>query len=525
MTDDGHSADPDIRVVSTPEELRHLVTLFNQVWGSITPVVGVELLRAIGTVDCSELDWGLERLVADGVVRAGRDGTYAFRHALLQDVARSSLRRGALRAHNLNIARTLLAAFPEIAALEPERVARHLEYAGELVESVGHWQRAADDAQRRGAQREAAWHLERALMLTSRLPATPQRVAMELELRVLAARAHAATAGWEDPVAAAHRRRAELLGTVAEHTPQSLRATLGLTRQKLFEGRAGDALALAKLQAEAAKSAIEPELELEAACELGGALLLAGQPRRAIDQLDRALEIYEPGRDRDHAVRFGRDPAAIALTHRALALACRDDREGARAAAAAAAQILRARRHPFSEAWVHCGAATAALICGERDVVRREAAIALDIAGREGFAGWHAHASVLQGWARVLDGEHKDGLAQLRGGVAAWDATGAGALRSWHACLQAGALLACEELDNGSETIEAGLVAIEGGERWCEPELHRLRAELLRAAGLADRAAASAQLAIVCARKMSAPAWERRATQTLAGLAGAPHTG
>jgi len=48
MTDDGHSADTDIRVVSTPEELRHLVTLFNQVWGSITPVVGVELLRAIG---------------------------------------------------------------------------------------------------------------------------------------------------------------------------------------------------------------------------------------------------------------------------------------------------------------------------------------------------------------------------------------------------------------------------------------------------------------------------------------------
>jgi predicted GNAT superfamily acetyltransferase len=38
----------DIRVLVEPAELRRLVVLFNQVWGSITPIVGVELLRAIG---------------------------------------------------------------------------------------------------------------------------------------------------------------------------------------------------------------------------------------------------------------------------------------------------------------------------------------------------------------------------------------------------------------------------------------------------------------------------------------------
>ena len=37
----------EIRVLSEPDELAGLVTLFNQVWGSITPLVGVELLRAI----------------------------------------------------------------------------------------------------------------------------------------------------------------------------------------------------------------------------------------------------------------------------------------------------------------------------------------------------------------------------------------------------------------------------------------------------------------------------------------------
>lgn len=40
--------DLEIRVLTDPADLRRLVVLFNQVWGTITPLVGVELLRAIG---------------------------------------------------------------------------------------------------------------------------------------------------------------------------------------------------------------------------------------------------------------------------------------------------------------------------------------------------------------------------------------------------------------------------------------------------------------------------------------------
>lgn len=44
--DDG--GDIDIRIVETPAELRRLVLLLNQVWGTMTPLIGVELLRALG---------------------------------------------------------------------------------------------------------------------------------------------------------------------------------------------------------------------------------------------------------------------------------------------------------------------------------------------------------------------------------------------------------------------------------------------------------------------------------------------
>ena len=44
--DDGE--DIEIRIVETPTDLRRLVVLLNQVWGTMTPLVGVELLRALG---------------------------------------------------------------------------------------------------------------------------------------------------------------------------------------------------------------------------------------------------------------------------------------------------------------------------------------------------------------------------------------------------------------------------------------------------------------------------------------------
>jgi predicted GNAT superfamily acetyltransferase len=44
---DGTPEGLEIRVLTSTADLRHTVTLFNQVWGTVTPLVGVELLRAI----------------------------------------------------------------------------------------------------------------------------------------------------------------------------------------------------------------------------------------------------------------------------------------------------------------------------------------------------------------------------------------------------------------------------------------------------------------------------------------------
>ena len=482
----------------------------------------VSLLQAVGGIEPSALDWGLERLVEEDVLVSSGPGRYAFGHALLQDAARSSLRQETLREYNLQIARALLASFPHVAAAEPERVARHFEYAGELPRSVSYWQQAGMQALAEHALREASGHFERALELTARTPDGDERRAAELALRVLAGLTVALQRGWDAPGAVAHYARAEQLSRTVAGSPTLFRALLGLADNHLISGRIEAAHALSRAQAKVAEAAGDREFVLEAECEAGTALLHLGRFRDALPRLARAIELYDAAGADSHTRRLGRNSAAIALAHRGIALACRDDREGARYAIAQAAALLRANRHPFSQAWVQCAAAAAALICGEREVVRRESAVALKIATEEGFDEWLAAASVLHGWALVQAGEHDEGAEQCRRGVERWAGGGVVIERPFLHGLLADALRRAGDVDFGLISIEEALTACAGGERWCAPELHRIRAELLLTYGDRHGALRSAKTAVGLAQRSAAGAWERRAAATLARVNGTP---
>lgn len=477
------------------------------------------LLEAVGTLERAALDWGLERLVQEDVVVAAGPGRYAFGHSLLQDAARSSQQKRALRTHNLQIARALLAHFPHVAAAEPERVARHFEYAGEVREAVAHWQQAGRQALGHHALREATMLFERATELNARTPDGPARRAAELELRLLAAHAIAARTGWTDPAAAAHAARAEALSTTVEASAERFDGLLALARHRVMRGRPEHALSLALVLLEVAEAAAGDRALLpETESEVGAALLACGRPRDALGHLARAIELCEGSRRAEQIARFGRDPAPVAQARRALALACRDDHEGARYALAAATELLRAQPHPAGDAAVRCAAATAAHIRDDHDDVLTQSAAAIAIATEEELRDRLAQALALHGNARVRAGGHEEGLAELRRAVALCNETGATADRPFLHGLLADALARTGEPELALAALDDALHPDAGGDRWYEPELHRRRAELLLALG--DRAGAHrcAGSAVSIARRMHARGWERRAAATLARL-------
>ena len=105
----------------------------------------------------------LDRLIAAGLLfRQGvpPHASYLFKHALVQDAAYSTLLRSRRQQLHGRIATTLESQFPEIAAGQPEIVARHYTEAVLSDAAIDWWSKAGELALRRSAFAEAVVHLD-----------------------------------------------------------------------------------------------------------------------------------------------------------------------------------------------------------------------------------------------------------------------------------------------------------------------------------------------------------------------------
>jgi predicted ATPase len=129
-----------------------------------------------------------------------------------------------------------------------------------------------------------------------------------------------------------------------------------------------------------------------------------------------------------------------------------------------------------------------------------------------------AHAMVLRGWVLVERGQREEGIARLREGVDAYQATGAN-LESpnWRALL-AEACAKSGRIDEAHAVLHDAFALVErSGIRYHEAELHRLEGEL--SLGRADeQSEACFHRAIDIARTQQAKSFELRAALSLAHL-------
>ena len=129
-----------------------------------------------------------------------------------------------------------------------------------------------------------------------------------------------------------------------------------------------------------------------------------------------------------------------------------------------------------------------------------------------------------RGWAIGLGGGAEEGIALTRDGLAAYRAAGNGITQEHMLATLAESLWAAGEHDPALAALEeAASLETSTGETYYEPELHRLRGELLRerAQGSADSAAllasaeASVHEALDIARRRGAKSFELRAAMSL----------
>jgi predicted ATPase len=143
------------------------------------------------------------------------------------------------------------------------------------------------------------------------------------------------------------------------------------------------------------------------------------------------------------------------------------------------------------------------------------------LAGEQGFPHFLGATKVMRGWVLAETDDAEAGLAQIREGLAAWKATGAGFCVPYFLGLQAQAHARAGQVEEGLDRLmEALTLADKTGEHGLEAELHRLRSELLQMVPGYDPATVeeSFRRAMTVAHSQGARLWELRAAMSMARL-------
>ena len=288
------------------------------------------LLRDVAEADEPTLQASLDRLAdADLLFVQGSppQANYRFKHALIQDAAYDSLLKSRRQALHRRAAEILRDA-PELAAAQPEVIARHFTEAGLDDLAIEWWGKAGDQALRRSAFQEAIAHLGKAIAMADRAGGTAQRATggsavpnqRLTQLQAAYGNALIAARGYGAPETTEAFARARESAYGEKDAPERLAADYGLWAGSYTRGE----LSAMRTHAAAFLADVEAGPDSPEACvahrAAGITHWFAGEYREARDQFERALALFQPGRDDDLAFRFGADPGVAAMLYLAVAL-------------------------------------------------------------------------------------------------------------------------------------------------------------------------------------------------------------
>jgi len=475
------------------------------------------VLRAIASLPAERLRADLMTLEDAGLVHA-RGGVFAFKHALVQEVAYQTLLRARRqRLHSL-IALVLLEQLPQQARDAPELLAHHWTEAGDAERAVAGWLAAGERACGRSEYSEAVGHLRKGLALVERLPDTAGRHAQELALLlalgpVLMMRTGAAT----PEVAGLYARALELCAEFPK-SERHFAAQWGCWRAALDHHagleRADKLLALAR-------EIGDPALLVQAHHCQWPTLHVLGAHEECRRHAEEGVRLYDPERHQLHAHLYGgHDPKVCALGVGSVSCWLLGRFDESLASARLALE--------WAEALGHVGSRVRAMDYAlEIRRLRRDVAeVARRADGMWAFAteqhlGEHAaRAAFVRGWATALLGDVHRGLADMHRALESEGAAGSPSDFPLYYEMLAEVYERAGWFDRGLDAVSAGLAYAERGQlAFWNAELHRRRAELVLAAGGDPVAAAECyESALSVARDQGARFLELRAATGLARL-------
>ena len=126
-------------------------------------------------------------------------------------------------------------------------------------------------------------------------------------------------------------------------------------------------------------------------------------------------------------------------------------------------------------------------------------------------------SGILRGWSVAEQGNVKEGIAQIKQSLRAWEVTESEVNKTYHLALLAEAYGKNGEIEEGLNVLSEALTLVEkNGERWYEAELYRLKGDLLLMRdGVEEEVEGCFRLALEVARRQNARSFELRTALSL----------
>jgi adenylate cyclase len=490
------------------------------------------LRKSIDTVEatCSRLATEANFVVEVGVAPTpdgSVSGRYRFLHALYRRVLYDEI--GA--AHRVRLHRAIgnhqAKTMGPRAAEHAAQLAMHFTHGHDYPRALEFHELAGFAALERQAAREAAAHFTAALDALGHVPELPSSA--NSELRIVSARATLSMAlnGYAAPDTERDFARARKLtdGLADRRTVHPV--LRGLLSFHHVRAELADAYELGERLLQGAESMPTDDcLHVQAHYGHGATLFHQGALAGAEMHLTAALTAYRPGTHAEHArIYGGYDPGVGASMWLAWTLALQGRLTEAVERDRAGLALARSLPYPFSLAWACYAASVSKQLFGDWAGSAALATEAVAIADEHGFPYVLGMATVNRGWAQVMQGKGAEGVALLRSGVAAVEATGARLVHPSYLGMLAAADAILGDRAAARRGFDAALAELEtSGEGVHEAALLIGKSRFLAAGGVGGRAprdhasAAEACLrrALEVARGQGAKLLELRAALALA---------
>lgn len=488
-----------------------------------------KMLAAVSALPEDELNRALDRLVETGLLyKAGvvPKAVFRFKHALVQEMAYSSLLKKKRRRLHAEIAIFLEDRSPHIAVTEPELLAHHYTEAALPHRAITYRLKAGERAIQRSALNEAVSEIDLGLELLPSLTDEADKRTQELYLRVAQATALRATRGTGAPETGAAWARAQTLCSNREDKALLFRILYG--RFLFHQGNADleKARTFGKSLLDLGKQLGNDGALLRGHSAIGRTAFGQGDFAEARRHLERAIALNDPtGTSGNHP---GGDSATgqpelpvIDLCYLSWTSFALGYPETALKQCWRSLEIAEAGAVSYDLVVANGNACYLHQLRQDHKAVRRCAQNVIGLATEKGFPHWRSLGAMFQGWLQAADGQPAEGIAIFQSALSEHRATGEVLEVCYFLGLLGEMLGRNRQVDAGLDHIAQALALVDQtGERWYEAELHRTRGSLLLQAGGTEDPAIDAcfETALNLARAQQARLWELRAAIGLSRL-------